>query len=261
MSGSALSGSLLAQLVETMRALAGSHPGFRPVHAKGIVCSGTFRGAPDARHISKAVHLRGQAISTVIRFANASRDPEVHDGLANVRSLAVKFELADGKKADILANSIEGFPKRTPRTSWRSSRRTFGIRLRNNQYPMRSPVFSRVTQALGIYSAPDGETSASELRLDQLPCRARAFVHCCRSHEPVRPLSLNTPGCEGLISPLTMRASAARTSCAKSGRAVYETVQPFSDFSSNWPNRAIRPTTQPRCGPPIGRWLNWGDWR
>jgi len=36
MSGSAAPGTVIAQIVETMRALAGSHPGFRPVHAKGI---------------------------------------------------------------------------------------------------------------------------------------------------------------------------------------------------------------------------------
>jgi catalase len=106
--------TVIAEIVETMRALAGSHPGFRPVHAKGIVCSGTFRGAPQARDVSRAPHLQGQAVTTIIRFANASGNPEVPDGLANVRSLAVKFPLADGKNADILANSIEGFPVRTP---------------------------------------------------------------------------------------------------------------------------------------------------
>jgi catalase len=106
--------TVIAQIVETMRALAGSHPGFRPVHAKGIVCSGTFRGAPQARDVSRAPHLQGQAVPTVIRLANASGNPEVHDGLGNTRSLAVKFQLADGKNADILANSIEGFPVRTP---------------------------------------------------------------------------------------------------------------------------------------------------
>jgi catalase len=114
MSGSAAPGTVIAQIVETMRALAGSHPGFRPVHAKGIVCSGTFRGAPQARGVSRAPHLQGQAVPTVIRFANASGNPDVHDGLANTRSLAVKFQLADGKSADVLANSIEGFPVRTP---------------------------------------------------------------------------------------------------------------------------------------------------
>jgi catalase len=114
MSQSAASGTVVAQLVEAMRTLAGSHPGFRPVHAKGIVCSGTFRGASEARGVSRAAHLQGQPVSAVIRFANGSGDPDVHDGLANVRSIAVKFQLPGGKHADILANSIEGFPARTP---------------------------------------------------------------------------------------------------------------------------------------------------
>lgn len=114
MSESATPQTAIAEIVETMRALAGSHPGFRPVHAKGIVCSGTFRGAPQARDVSRAPHLQGQAVTTIIRFANASGNPEVHDGLANVRSMAVKFQIADGKNADILANSVEGFPVRTP---------------------------------------------------------------------------------------------------------------------------------------------------
>src|SRR5258705_8848570 len=114
MSGSAAPGTVIAQLVETMRALAGSHPGFRPVHAKGVVCAGTFRGAPEALRVSRAPHLKGQGVPTIMRFANSSRNPDVHDGLAGVRSLAVKFQLPDGKKTDILANSIEGFPARTP---------------------------------------------------------------------------------------------------------------------------------------------------
>ena len=114
MSGSAASPDLIAQLVETMRALAGAHPGFRPVHAKGIVCSGTFRASAGARAVSRAPHLQGQAVPTVLRFSNSSGDPEVHDGIANARALAVKFQLPDGKNADILALHIEGFPARTP---------------------------------------------------------------------------------------------------------------------------------------------------
>jgi catalase len=114
MSESAAPRTVIAEIVETMRALAGSHPGFRPVHAKGIVCSGTFRGAPQARDVCRAGHLQGQDVPTVIRFANANGNPDVHDGVANVRSLAVKFQLPDDKKADILANSVEGFPVRTP---------------------------------------------------------------------------------------------------------------------------------------------------
>ncbi len=114
MSGSAASPDVVTQLVETMRTLAGPHPGFRPVHAKGIVCSGTFRASAGARAVSRALHLQGQAVPTVVRFSNSSGDPDVHDGIANARALAVKFQLPDGKNADILALHIEGFPARTP---------------------------------------------------------------------------------------------------------------------------------------------------
>jgi catalase len=114
MSGSAASPDVVAQLVETMRTLAGPHPGFRPVHAKGIVCSGTFRASAGARAVSRALHLQGQAVPTVMRFSNSSGDPDVHDGIPNARALAVKFQLPDGKNADILALHIEGFPARTP---------------------------------------------------------------------------------------------------------------------------------------------------
>ena len=114
MSESAASPDVVTQLVETMRALAGPHPGFRPVHAKGIVCSGTFRAAPTARGVSRAPHLQGQAVPTVLRFSNANGDPNIHDGIPSARAMAVKFELPDGKKADILGLHIEGFLVRTP---------------------------------------------------------------------------------------------------------------------------------------------------
>ena len=114
MSESAASPDVVAQLEETMRTLAGPHPGFRPVHAKGIVCSGTFRASAGARAVSRALHLQGQAVPTVMRFSNSSGDPNVHDGIPNARALAVKFQLSDGKNADILALHIEGFPARTP---------------------------------------------------------------------------------------------------------------------------------------------------
>ena len=114
MSGSPASATVVAQLVETMRTLAGPHPGFRPVHAKGIMCSGTFHASAGARAVSRAPHLQGQAVPTVMRFSNSSGDPDVHDGIPNARALAVKFQLPDGKKADILALHIEGFATRTP---------------------------------------------------------------------------------------------------------------------------------------------------
>jgi catalase len=107
-------GGLHVQLVEVLRALAGPHPGFRAAHAKGIVCSGTFRGSADARRVTRAAHFQGQTVPAIIRYSNASGDPRVHDGLPNNRAMSVKFQLPDGKSADILANVVEGFPVRTP---------------------------------------------------------------------------------------------------------------------------------------------------
>jgi catalase len=73
---SATPSTVIAQLVDTMRALAGPHPGFRHVHAKGTVSSGSFRAAPQARAVTRSAHLQGQTVPTVIRFSNSSGDPE-----------------------------------------------------------------------------------------------------------------------------------------------------------------------------------------
>jgi len=114
MSTAATPDPVIRQIVDAMRALAGPHPGFRPVHAKGLVCSGMFRASAEAPRVTRAPHFAGQSVPTIIRFANANGNPTVHDGVPNVRSMAVKFQLADGKSADILANSVEGFIARTP---------------------------------------------------------------------------------------------------------------------------------------------------
>src|SRR5262245_47625261 len=105
---------VIRDIVDAMRALAGKHPGFRPVRAKGLVCAGRFRASADAARVSRAPHFTGPPTPVVVRFANSSGDPGVHDGVPNVRSIAVKFQLADDKSADILANSVEGFVARTP---------------------------------------------------------------------------------------------------------------------------------------------------
>ena len=158
MSGSAT--PVIAQIVETMRALAGLHPGFRPVHAKGIVCFGTFSGAREARAVSRAPHLQGQSVPTVIRFANASGNPGVHDGVANTRAIAAKFQLAEGKNADILAHSIEGFRCGHLRSFSPSCERSSRTRSPASQHPMRSPAFSRLTPQPALHWTPEAETGA-----------------------------------------------------------------------------------------------------
>ena len=144
MSGSPASATVVARLVETIRALAGQHPGFRPVHAKGIVCSGTFRAVPAARGVSRAAHLQGQAVPTVIRFSNSSGDPDVHDGIANARALAVKFQFPMARKPTSWRSISKGLPRGHLTNFSRSCARNSPTRLPASLHPMQSPAFSTV---------------------------------------------------------------------------------------------------------------------
>ncbi len=106
--------TLASQLVGVLRTLAGAHGGYRPIHAKGVVGWGTFRGSPAAASISRAWHFQGEDVPATIRFSNAEGHPAAPDGAPGVRALSVKFALPDGTITDVLANSVEGFFAGTP---------------------------------------------------------------------------------------------------------------------------------------------------
>ena len=57
----------------------------------------TARASADAPRVSRASHFTGQSVPTIVRFANADGNPDVHDGVPNVRSMTVKFQLADAR--------------------------------------------------------------------------------------------------------------------------------------------------------------------
>lgn len=105
---------LYRDIVETLAEIAGNHRGYRPVHAKGIICSGVFTASPEAARFSRAAHLQGQPVAAIIRFSNASGDPNVHDGERNGRGMAVAFKLLGQGTTDIVAQSTKGFPAGTP---------------------------------------------------------------------------------------------------------------------------------------------------
>ncbi len=92
----------------------GRHPGFRALHAKGVVLQGTFTAMPGAAALTRAAHMGGQAGPATVRFSNGSGDPEHPDWAPDPRGLAVKFYLPDGSRTDIVAVSSPLFPTRTP---------------------------------------------------------------------------------------------------------------------------------------------------
>ena len=74
---------VIRHIVEAMRTLAGPHPGFRPVHAKGLVCSGTFRASTEAPRVTRTPHFTGQAVPTIVRFAKTFG----YDGASDMQKL------------------------------------------------------------------------------------------------------------------------------------------------------------------------------
>src|SRR2546421_10602937 len=105
---------LSQRLVDGINATYGSHAGHRAVHAKGVLCSGTFTPTGSASALSRAPHFAGGAVRAHVRFSNGSGDPTIPDGTRDARGMAVKFYLPDGKTTDIVALSLPVFFARTP---------------------------------------------------------------------------------------------------------------------------------------------------
>src|SRR5216683_3233836 len=172
-----------------MRTLAGPHPGFRPVHAKGLVCSGTFRASADAPRVTRAPHFTGQSVPTIVRFANANGNPDVHDAVPNVRSITVKFQLSDGIA-------------RTPEELLEFLRAQLPEPASGRPDPDAVPRFSRrPSRRTRLRRAADEEAGAGQLCADDLPCRARLPLHRRGWHEQIRSLSLRAAGRRGFSLP------------------------------------------------------------
>src|SRR5207248_2276801 len=108
-SGAFVNEDLSERLVDGINATYGSHAGHRAVHAKGVLCAGTFRPTDSASALSRARHFAGAPVRTHVRFSNGGGDPTVPDGTRDARGMAVKFYLPDGKTTDVVALSLPVF--------------------------------------------------------------------------------------------------------------------------------------------------------
>jgi catalase len=105
---------LAAQVVDGINAVSGSHAGHRAAHAKGTLCAGAFKAAPDAARLTRAAHMQGEEVRATVRISNGSGDPGVPDYAREGRGMAVKLYLADGGKTDLVAVNLPVFFARTP---------------------------------------------------------------------------------------------------------------------------------------------------
>lgn len=88
----------------------GAHDGHRALHAKGVICTATFTATARAGELTRAAHIQGEPVATTARFSNGGGDPTVPDYVPDVRGLAVSFQLPDGSRTDILAQTLPHFP-------------------------------------------------------------------------------------------------------------------------------------------------------
>lgn len=104
--------ALANELLQQIDQLFGVHPGFRAAHAKGLMLSGAFTPAPQARSLTTAPHIARQSTPVTARFSNGTGLPDIPDSSpdANPRGLAIRFNLAEHVHTDIVSQSFDGFP-------------------------------------------------------------------------------------------------------------------------------------------------------
>jgi catalase len=103
---------LYEQIVDAFAVIFGVHSGYRPAHAKGIVCEGMFTAAATAASLSRAPHFQQGSVPVTVRFSNSTGIPNIPDGDPNAspRGLGIKFHLPGGAHTDIVGHSHNGFP-------------------------------------------------------------------------------------------------------------------------------------------------------
>jgi catalase len=111
-SGSAPAASLPQQIADVVVHLNGGiHTGFRFMHAKGIVVSGSFTPTAQAKSLSRAAHFNGPPVPVTVRFSNAPGVPTNRDNdpTSGPRGMAIRFTLPGGAFTDIVSMSHNGF--------------------------------------------------------------------------------------------------------------------------------------------------------
>jgi catalase len=96
------------EALEVIHRRFGAHDGHRALHAKGVLCRGTFTPTPEAAKLTRAAHMQA-AVPTTVRFSNGGGDPNVPDYAPEVRGLALTFHLPDGSRTDILSQTVPYF--------------------------------------------------------------------------------------------------------------------------------------------------------
>jgi catalase len=106
--------ALSEEILKTFETIFGPHPGFRPVHAKGALVTGTFTPSSEAASLTRAPHANRDSTPVTVRFSDSAGIPLIpdNDPNANPRGFGLRFHLAERVHTDIIGHSANGFPAR-----------------------------------------------------------------------------------------------------------------------------------------------------
>jgi len=107
--------TLTQQLLEAFDQLQGVHPGFRPAHAKGLMCSGTFTPSAEAAKLTRAPHASRASTPVTVRYSDSTGIPNISDNdpQSSPKGIGIRFHLDEHLHTDVIAHAYDGFPVRT----------------------------------------------------------------------------------------------------------------------------------------------------
>jgi catalase len=107
--------ALAQDLLDAFDAQFGLHPGHRPAHAKGLMCTGTFTPSREAAKLTRAPHASRPTTPVTVRYSDGSGLPAIpdHDPRSTPKGMAVRFHLGADVHTDVVAHSTDFFPVRT----------------------------------------------------------------------------------------------------------------------------------------------------
>ncbi len=162
-------GDLYEQIVDAANDLYGSHARNRALHAKGTWCAGTFTATPEAGELTRAAHFQGEPTPALIRFSNASGDPQSDDWQRDSRGMAVRLRPSGGEEADILAVTSPAFVSRTPQDFLEL------IRLRKPNPETGQPDWEKLGAFLGEH--PESQTAVQATLNAEPPASFATLVY------------------------------------------------------------------------------------
>ena len=102
------------RIIDQFQTNAGTHPGYRRNHAKGLCVEGYFDSNGNAASLSRAQVFALGRTPIIGRFAIPGSNPSAPDASVPIRSMALLFMQRDGQQWRTGMNSTPLFPVHTP---------------------------------------------------------------------------------------------------------------------------------------------------